>query len=53
MILCRLLGLIIVAGDIVFTVRNPINLPELCSFVLVLGGTVAAKLISYPLCKEF
>lgn len=43
------LAVVIVAMGAVFSTRNPADLFDLPSLILVVGGTVAATLISYPL----
>lgn len=48
-ILGMLLGAIIVALGVFFTTENPLDLLDFPSMVLVVGGTIAATLISYPL----
>lgn len=48
-ILGMLLAVVIVALGVFFTTENPLDLLDLPSLVLVVGGTIAATLISYPL----
>lgn len=48
-ILGMLLGALIVTLGVLFTTKNPVDLLDLPSLLLVIGGTVAATLISYPL----
>lgn len=48
-ILGMLLGALIVTLGVLFTTKNPVDLLDLPSLLLVVGGTVAATLISYPL----
>lgn len=44
-----ILGAVIVAAGVFFSTKNPLDLLDLPSLLLVVGGTVAATLISYPL----
>ena len=44
-----LLGAVIVIAGALLTAENPTDLFDLTSLLIVLGGTVAATLISYPL----
>jgi len=48
-ILGMILGAVIVALGVILSTKNPLDLVDLPSLLLVIGGTVAATLISYPL----